>query len=1166
MMVRELLRAPVSLESIRVTSDIWQEGQAPYALSPEFNPAVTSYSVTVPFETSELHFQGSPRLRAAVRYAADDGSESPDGVFAYTEIETRVFTLTAWEQYMDDTVYTITIIRESPQDALLDLRVWYDSTTNGTGIQQYEGRKGNFIGTLTEYEAEINAEANAVIVLALADDASSLTWAYGAGNDTPAPVAGTWLGTQLLNSQTYAQIRIPFPKSTDRTGTLTITTVRPGMLARTYILRLVRVKTRLQLETLEVQVRGPAGADWTATGNPLAVPFDPAQQNYDGEINKDTTGIWFKATLPTAAPAGSTVTYEIDPDAIFSDEAGGKMFDFALNKYTVKIITTSGDPELLDNWYYTVTITREGIYQIVKDPDAELRVRVRNSGNLEVENALPGTPLTLTVTSGLGYTINTVKVDDLTSGTVFHSASPNTTSYSHNFTMPAGHLKFTTTFTTIAPVTGVAYVAEDGWNDAGYDSAAHTADKWGTASKDLQAVINSWTGSNFQEIWIKGTVTPKSWAASVKDSTYKITPTADNKDKAFVIPPGLRLYGGFTGDETATGTIKANAANDPRDKTLNSTEDWRQRSILSGVMDSLNNTYHVVILADINYVALGNNSATTLLDGLTIAGGKALGSAVPISVKGYNISKQSGGGLYLVNANPVMNNVRVQGNTARNGGGMYNLAIGGSGKISSPWLTDVVIEDNSVLGNGSGGGMYNHAENSSSTCSPVFTQVTIRRNQTSGNGGGMYNNAAVNANAKLTMTDSVIDDNSAAFGGGLYSTGFCESTFTDVAITGNSAGVGGGGMFFGGTLPVKFTDVTVTGNSASYGGGILNDSPFLTITNADISNNYTVNEGGGINVRNGGAILTNVRLENNSAGTGGAVYTTVEANSEAQKRNIVVITNGIIRNNTARTNNGGGIRNNYTITGNNGQTDLVNHMTLTNVLIADNTAHNNGGGIHNHNSVAAGTANPGKGITLLMNNVTITNNTAETTYGGGIYTGGKYATEEATSMDSNKVTVTANNCIIWGNTAPVNTTYANIYNPTQSRTTLYSSLAQNGSYTDGGGNKTSSDFTGSYGPFAGYGGSAAPDSNYAIGTGAGTPTLINGGNTGKYPTTKEVFLAGALQDGRKTTFEGLIDTMVLTGSPPPIDNDAGSAVGNAAPVTSVRIQGGTIDVGAYEKQ
>jgi hypothetical protein len=94
----------------------------------------------------------------------------------------------------------------------------------------------------------------------------------------------------------------------------------------------------------------------------------------------------------------------------------------------------------------------------------------------------------------------------------------------------------------------------------------------------------------------------------------------------------------------------------------------------------------------------------TFLDGLTITGGMGANRPGTISVKGYNIDKQSGGGMYLVNASPVLKNVRIENNRATSsdyaggGGGIYNLSTG-SGQESRPLLTDdTTVTTNSVLG------------------------------------------------------------------------------------------------------------------------------------------------------------------------------------------------------------------------------------------------------------------------------------------------------------------------------------------------------------------------------------------------------------------------------------------------------------------------------------
>jgi hypothetical protein len=713
----------------------------------------------------------------------------------------------------------------------------------------------------------------------------------------------------------------------------------------------------------------------------------------------------------------------------------------------------------------------------------------------------------------------------------------------------------------VEKVDRVAYVSEEGRNDLGYnvDYTAGTetrqaATSWGTASNDLQAVINSWTGTNFDEIWVQGTVTPKTWANAT--GGYQITDTGDPKDKAFVIPPGLKIYGGFGGTETDRSQRSSN----------------NRLSVLSGLNPEDNtNARHVVVMADIP------NDQETVLDGLTISGG--IGADSPgssITVKNRPIGRQSGAGVYLVNASPILENIRVQGNTATangvgddvgGGGGIYNIAMDNG--TSSPRLTSVVIYNNSVSGNGAAGGMYNFAQ-AGSTCNPILDNVIIELNQCGGGGGGLYINATgSNAVCAPVITNSLITRNAATNGAGVLASGSSTPTFTNVVIRGNNAGNYGGGILNDSTLPVVFTNATIAGNTAGNGGGVENYGQYLVMTNITISGNRASNNGGGFfNFPNAGAVLINVLLEGNQANNGGgAVYTVVD---RTDRRTVLVITNGVIKRNRAGSGGGGGIANLYYFSGSANNANTINYVALTNVLITENEAAGSGGGIHNYNQIAA--TELGKGIKLVMNNVTIASNV--TTAGPHSDNGGGGINN---SVANTKITVTGNNCIIWNNTAPNNTARANICTPDPSYISLTRSLAQNGSYTG-----TNLSFSGST-PFANGG--------YTLDSGAAA--LIDAGNN-DYPDSMDDFLGGNISTGaldntvRYNTFTGLITNHVITTVH--INKDATAALGDRTHTTTVgttgdvysvnvsdippstggadksRKQGTAIDVGAYENQ
>jgi hypothetical protein len=880
----------------------------------------------------------------------------------------------------------------------------------------------------------------------------------------------------------------------------------------------------------------------------------------------------------------------------------------------VEVTAVSGDIDVMESTTYTAVVTREGLFEIQVPGDGEGKVRVYRKGDdrnkTPVENTRPDTELTMEVTPGLGYVINSIEMKqtgDTADDSAVHTVTPGgpwaydsgssivpvpggdgLTSNTHesvifNFKMPARAVQFTPEFGGIPGVGGVAYVAEDGWNDLGYGATypgpdgnnRQAAVSWGTASKDLQAVIDSWDGSNFTEIWVKGTVTPKSWANTAVGA-YTIGDTGNNSDKAFVIPPGLKIYGGFDGTESAgsgsgqfPGPISANLANDKRNKPLpDDDQDWRLRTVLSGALTGTTNAYHVVIMADMP------DTNPAVLDGLTISGGMGANSPGTLSVKtGYDINKQSGAGIYLVNASPVLHDVRVQGNQAQvQGGGIYNLATG-NGQKSNPRLTDTVIYNNSVLGSGNGGGMCSSAITDGSTASPELDGVTIKQNQTSGGGGGFFmNNPSPNATSKPVITNSKILRNAAAYGAGVYIHDYTAPEFTNVVILGNTGGAEGGGVLAQITSRPVFTNVTIAGNTAGQGAGVDNRSYYLVMTNATISGNVAYNMGGGFrNYYSSGAVLTNVLLENNKAKEGGAIATLLNSNGTTENRDVLIITNGIIRGNQA-VSYGGGIYNNFG-TDTLGQDKIINHMTLTNVLIAGNTA-GSGGGIYCGNWTANTGTKPGQGIHIWMNNVTIAKNTA--TSGAGMYLANNL-------YDMNKITVKANNSIIWGDAAVYNGGVTNIiHNDLQSRITLKNSLAwAAGSLYDGGSNKTASSFTGTYGPFAGA-------NNYAIGSGAGTNDLVDVGNS-DYPDSVDDLLPATALDGlsRSGDFNALITTHVII--PGWLNKDVTAALGDRLHTTNPGTVGDiysvsvsdtppstasadknrknrTIDVGAYEKQ
>lgn len=246
---------------------------------------------------------------------------------------------------------------------------------------------------------------------------------------------------------------------------------------------------------------------------------------------------------------------------------------------------------------------------------------------------------------------------------------------------------------------------------------------WAAASGDLQAVINA--SADGDQIWVAaGTYKPNRPANNLS------TIDANNRDNAFVLKKGVKIYGGFP----AAGS--GNALTD-RDWNIN-------KSTLSGDIgtanDNADNCYHVLIGA--------GDVGSACLDGFTISGGNANGGNSYISVNGQGIYRGYGGGMFNNSSSPTLSNCTFSGNSASDGGGMYN-------ENSSPKLYNCTFSGNNAFLYG--GGMRNW-DNSSPK---LYNCIVL------GNNSGIANE--VNSNPDIQY--SLVQDESSTANGNINATG-----------------------------------------------------------------------------------------------------------------------------------------------------------------------------------------------------------------------------------------------------------------------------------------------------------------------------------------------------------------------------------------------------------
>lgn len=287
------------------------------------------------------------------------------------------------------------------------------------------------------------------------------------------------------------------------------------------------------------------------------------------------------------------------------------------------------------------------------------------------------------------------------------------------------------------------------------------------------------------EIWlVKGTYYPTT-CTQCSDS---------DRMKTFALPNGVKLYGGFEGNETSSSQ---------RNWNLNKT-------ILSGDIDQdgtpANNSYSVVFSENVNEF--------TELNGLTIRDGNADSD------------------------DPVLEM------PSRSGGGWYNGGLGTP--MSNPQIKNCIFENNRA--NGFGGAMYNMAS-LEGQANPNYENCIFRNNQSQYDGGSIYSNGSFGGESNFTMTHCRFEDNfagwevggaAALFNNGIE--GVCSPVITNCQFIRQKATLHGGAIYnhgkSGESSPI-ITNCVFYQNEAIQAGAIYNLGVFPGGKSSPIITNCT---------------------------------------------------------------------------------------------------------------------------------------------------------------------------------------------------------------------------------------------------------------------------------------------------------------------------------------
>ncbi|MDR6763457.1 parallel beta-helix repeat protein [Flavobacterium sp. 2755] len=351
-------------------------------------------------------------------------------------------------------------------------------------------------------------------------------------------------------------------------------------------------------------------------------------------------------------------------------------------------------------------------------------------------------------------------------------------------------------------------------NDA---TGLNNGTSWQNAFTDLSTAINSTSNG---QIWVaQGIYKPTTDVNGQVPSDVKLN--------TFNLKLNIAIYGGFSGVET----------------DLNQRNWVLYQTILSGEIGDENeyndNIQHVF---SSEYVNLTSN---TILDGLTIKGGYARNSngggiyvnqtsdgsfKIKNCILEENYAVGEGGGLYVFNSNPIIENCIFRKNKAYTGGGMYL------------WYSDAIISNCQIYDNRAdnfpnggyssltAGGIY-----IGSYSSPKIFNNSITNNFAKNEGGAFVNDS----NYEVIFNNNIVSKNQSEDGGALF-LGWTTYCFNNLFFNNKATRYGGAIYMDYDPNRGQFINNTVVQNSAGIkGGGLYIDGANVDVTNSIFYDNIS---------------------------------------------------------------------------------------------------------------------------------------------------------------------------------------------------------------------------------------------------------------------------------------------------------------------------------------
>lgn len=313
----------------------------------------------------------------------------------------------------------------------------------------------------------------------------------------------------------------------------------------------------------------------------------------------------------------------------------------------------------------------------------------------------------------------------------------------------------------------------------------------------------------------------------VAQGTYKptirrtdaATPTENQRQNSFVVPAGVKIYGGFSGEEkygyelssvqgesetvtldpVVTETaLSGRATTDYNQNGISEPWELANQTILSGdinASETVKNAYHV-LFSSIKKEGNGDitGQGTVTLDGLTVMDGETA-NYLPVSVEGDLETNEigRGGGLYsrgvdyFINRCRFLNNKGIRGNAAYVRGATATV-------IGSIFAGNSTVDNlqNSV----STGRIYGGAFCAAAGAGDVKTQTMLKavntlwvNNETTGTGGAIacVTDGSDGLGSTVNLMNNTIVRNKALNNGAIYAQG---GTVTNTLMWGNEGAEG----------------------------------------------------------------------------------------------------------------------------------------------------------------------------------------------------------------------------------------------------------------------------------------------------------------------------------------------------------------------------------------